>query len=73
MIKKLETEVIPPNIFCDLHPQDYVFYYNKKDHKLECNKCVTSPVHTVRADRLTIDRTCKKFLELIEVKMAKLN
>ena len=73
MIKKLEAEVIPANIFCDLHPQDYVFYYNKKEHKLECSKCATSPVHLVRADRAIIDKTCMKLLEIIEFKMANLN
>jgi hypothetical protein len=71
--KKLETEVIPADIFCDLHPQDYVLYFNKKEQKLECEKCVTSPVHTVRADRTIIERTCKKLMELIERKMANLN
>ena len=73
LTKKLETEVIPADIFCDLHPNDYVLYYNKKDHKLECGKCVTSPVNTVRADRSIIDKTCKKLSELIERKMASLN
>ena len=73
LTKKLETEVIPADIFCDLHPQDYVLYYNKKEQKLECGKCVTSPVHTVRADRPIIDKTCKKLMELIERKMANLN
>jgi hypothetical protein len=71
MIKKLETEVIPANIFCDLHQQDYVFYYNKKEHKLECRKCATSPVHTVRADKAIIDKTSMKLLEMIEFKNGK--
>ena len=71
--KKLETEVIPADIFCDLHTQDYVLYYNKKDQKLECVKCVTSPVQSVRADRPNIDKTCKKLMELIERKIANLN
>jgi hypothetical protein len=73
LTKKLETEVIPADIFCDLHPNDYVLYYNKKDHKLECGKCVTSPVKSVRADRPIIDKTCKKLMELIDRKMGSLN
>ena len=73
LTKKLETEVIPADIFCDLHPQDYVLYYNKKDHKLECGKCVTSIVKSVRADRPIIDKTCKKLMELIDRKRASLN
>ena len=73
LAKKLETEVIPADIFCDLHPQDYVLYYNLKEHKLECGKCFTSPAHTVMADRSIIDKTCKKLMQLIERKMAYLN
>jgi hypothetical protein len=73
LTKKLETDLIPADIFCDLHPQDYVIYYNKKEHKLECGKCETSQIHTVRADRPIIDKTCKKLMELIERKMANLN
>jgi hypothetical protein len=71
--RKLETEVIPADIFCDFHPQDYVLYYNKKEQKLECGKCVTSIVHSVRADRPNIDKTCKKLMELIDRKIANLN
>ena len=73
LTKKLEIEGIPADIFCDLHPQDYVLYYNKNEHKLECGKCVTSLVHSVRADRPNIDKTCKKLMELIERKIANLN
>ena len=73
LTKKLGTYLIPADIFCDLHPQDYVLYYNKKEHKLECGKCVTSPVHTVRAGRPIIDKTCKKLMELIDRKIANLN
>ena len=73
LAKKLETEMIPAEIFCDLHPQDYVLYYNFKEHKLECGKCVSSPAHRVRADRPVIDKTCKKLMRLIERKMDNLN
>jgi hypothetical protein len=73
LTKKLETDVIPADIFCDTHPQDYVLYYNKKVNKLECGKYDISPIDTVRADSPIIDKTCKKLMELIERKMAKLN
>ncbi len=39
LIKKLETEIIPPEIYCDTHPGQAIFYYNKKDNKLECMLC----------------------------------
>ena len=73
LAKKLETEVMPADILCDLHPHEHVLYYNLKEHKLECGKCFTSIIHTVRADRPIIDKTCKKLMQLIERKMASLN
>ena len=73
LTKKLETDLIPADIVCDLHPQEYVLHYNKKEHKLECGKCPISQIHTVRADRPIIDKTCKKLMELIERKIANLN
>jgi hypothetical protein len=58
LLKKLETDVIPSEIFCDSHPSEPIFYFNQKDNKLECMKCLSVPAYLVVTDRNTIDSTC---------------
>ena len=72
-MKKLETEIVPADIYCDAHPGQPIFYYNQKDNKLECMKCIIVPAHSVVTDRKTIDSTCKHLLQLLERKKTKVD
>ena len=74
LVKKLETEIVPADIYCDTHPGQQVIYYNRKDNKLECEKCSKSiSAHSVVTDRKTIDSDCKRLIQLLERKKAKLD
>ena len=74
LVKKLETEIIPAEIYCDAHPDQQVIYYNQKDNKFECDKCSQAiPGHSVVTDRKTIDSDCKRLIKLLERKRAKVD
>ena len=70
IVKKLETEIVPPDIYCDLHQDEPVLVFNKKSNKLECNKCLATPINQYceKADRDLFDKTGKILLRLLEKK-----
>ena len=59
LVKKLETEILPAEIYCDAHPDRQVIYYNRKENRLECEKCKVIPGHSMVTDRKIIDSDCK--------------
>jgi len=38
-MKKLETEIVPSEIYCDVHKEEPVLYFNEADGKLQCKEC----------------------------------
>jgi hypothetical protein len=63
-MKKLEREVVPSDIFCDIHNDEPVIYYHKREGKLQCSKCASQPMEVVRADFKAIDKTSKRLSKL---------
>jgi hypothetical protein len=72
-MKKLEREVVPSDIFCDVHNDEPVMYYHKKEGKLQCSKCASQPMEVVRADFKAIDKTSKRLSKLLSKKKNLIN